>query len=69
MSYSGTDSGLQVIYLMLPTGALGEVRASDFLFNNNTNIIPTTFVKDGSNVTMTCVDINGKTWSYSFITW
>jgi len=69
MSYpeTGTDSGW--ISLMTSTGVLGEYRASDFSFNNNVYIILTTFVKDGSKITMTCVDINGKTWSYTFSAW
>jgi len=69
MSYSITVSGLQGIGLMQPTGLEAQAGASDWSFNNNTNLIPTTIVKDGTKITMTCVDINGTTWTYSFITW
>ena len=69
MSYSVSENGVQIMYLVLPTGLTGSVAAAAWSFNNNTNIIPTTFVKDGTKVTMTCVDINGKTWSYTFSTW
>jgi len=70
MSYLFTDyDGWQGIYMVLSTGFDSGVWASDFSFNNNSNLIPTTIVKDGTNVTMTCVDFNGKTWSYTFDTW
>lgn len=70
MSYSGIVGDFQVIYLMTEqTGIYSVVRADSWPYNNNSNLIPTTFVKDGTKVTMTCVDISGKPLSYTFDTW
>jgi len=69
MSYSGIADGWQMVYLMSPTGVRSESWAGTWSYNNNTNIIPTTFIKDGTKLIMACVDYNGETWSYSFITW
>ena len=69
ISYFVPREGWVQVQLATVDGRVSTTDSNEWAFNKNTNLIPTTFVKDGTKVTMTCKDYNGKTWSYTFNTW
>jgi hypothetical protein len=70
MSYPDIIQNVPIVRLVFTDGRMSSTRATEWTYNNNSNLIPTTFVQnaDGS-ITMSCKDYNGKVWSYTFSSW
>jgi len=70
MGYPDILQDIPIVRLRDTNGIGHSTRASEWSFNNNSNLIPTTFVQGANgSITMSCTNYNGKAWSYTFNTW